>query len=82
MEHMLKLGCYLISFLSICFLGSVFLIKNGDCPECLKNNKATHISLIIMIIIITYFNVYAFAVSVFFGLISYLISYKIIWRKK
>ena len=81
MEHWLTLICYLISFLLICFLGSIFLIKNENCPECLRSNKATHVSLIIIIIILSYFNVIGFVIALIFGLISYLIAYKILGGK-
>ena len=81
MEHWLTLICYLISFLLICFLGSIFLIKNENCPECLRSNKATHVSLIIIIIILSYFNVNGFVIALIFGLISYLIANKILGGK-
>ena len=81
MEYWLTLICYLISFLLICFLGSIFLIKNEDCPECLRSNKTTHISLIIIIIILSYFNVIGFVIALIFGLISYLIANKIFGGK-
>lgn len=81
MEYWLTLICYLISFLLICFLGSIFLIKNEDCPDCLKSNKATHIALIIIIIILSYFNVIGFVIALVFGLVSYIISNKIIGGK-
>ena len=81
MEYWLTLICYLISFLLICFLGSIFLIKNEDCPECLRSNKTTNISLIIIIIILSYFNVIGFVIALIFGLISYLIANKIFGGK-
>lgn len=81
MEYWLTLICYLISFLLICFLGSIFLIKNEDCPECLKSNKATHVSLIIIIIILSYFNIIGFVIALIFGLISYLIANNIFGGK-
>ena len=81
MEYWLTLICYLISFLLICFLGSIFLIKNENCPECLRSNKATHVSLIIIIIILSYFNVIGFVIALVFGLLSYIISNKIIGGK-
>lgn len=81
MEYWLTLICYLISFLLICFLGSIFLIKNENCPECLRSNKATHVSLIIIIIILSYFNVIGFVIALIFGLISYLIADKILGGK-
>ena len=81
MEHWLTLICYLISFLLVCFLGSIFLIKNENCPECLRSNKATHVSLIIIIIILSYFNVIGFVIALVFGLLSYIISNKIIVGK-
>ena len=81
MEYWLTLICYLISFLLICFLGSIFLIKNENCPECLRSNKTTHVSLIIIIIILSYFNVIGFVIALIFGLISYLIADKILGGK-
>ena len=81
MEYWLTLICYLISFLLICFLGSIFLIKNKDCLECLRSNKATHVSLIIIIIILSYFNVIGFVIALVFGLISYLMANKILGGK-
>ena len=81
MEYWLTLICYLISFLLVCFLGSIFLIKNENCPECLRSNKATHVSLIIIIIILSYFNVIGFVIALVFGLLSYIISNKIIGGK-
>ena len=81
MEYWIKIIGYLISFLLICFLGSVFLMNNEDCPECLKTNKATHIGLIVSVLILTYFNVVGFALSFVCGLLSYIISNKIIGGK-
>lgn len=82
MEYLLKIFCYLFSFLSICFLGSIFLMRNDECPECLKTNKPTHLAAIAGIITLTYLNYYIYTLTFAISITVYLITFKIFGGKK